>query len=176
MSSNTHPRPAAGYVVAHTLFSAAADARQAAWRERVHVGLTATSRAIPGTLGQEVVVDGRYVVYTDEPVRVGGGGGAPSPHELLPAALAACVGTSLVMYARTKSWDLGDVSVDVDYDHRSTPRRCRIEIRIGAELAGAQLERLERVAAACPVRRSLEGGVKFHERIVRDAAPAEEAA
>jgi putative redox protein len=75
------------------------------------MSLTATSRSVAGTLRQEVVVDGRHGIVTDEPVDLGGEGTAPSPHELLPAALASCIGTTLVMYARAKSWDLGEVTV-----------------------------------------------------------------
>jgi uncharacterized OsmC-like protein len=91
--------------------------------------------------------------------------GVPAPHELFPAALAACVATTLVMYARTKEWDLGDVTVDVDYDHRSTPRVFEVGIRLTGELSDAQLERLEKVAAACPLRRSIESGIEFVERM-----------
>ena len=69
------------------------------------------------------------------------------------AALAGCVSTVLVMYARTKEWDLGEVSVDVDYDHQATPRRASITIALTGDLTQEQLERLEKVAASCPVRR-----------------------
>lgn len=68
--------------------------------------LTATARSIPGTLRQAVVIDGQHHLITDEPPHSGGDGSGPAPHELLPAALAACISTTLVMYARTKSWDL----------------------------------------------------------------------
>ena len=131
------------------------------------MGLTATARSIPGTLRQEVVIDGQHRLITDEPQRVGGGGSGPAPHELFPAALAACVSTTLVMYARTKGWELGEVSVEVDYDHRSSPRRFQIAIRLTGELSDAQLERLERVAQACPLRRSIEAGIEFVESIER---------
>lgn len=130
------------------------------------MSLTATSRAIPGTLRQEVVIDGRHRLITDEPVEVGGEGSAPAPHELLPAALASCVSTTLVMYARRKGWELGEVRVDVSYDHRATPRRADITIGLGTELSAEQLELLEKVAAACPVRRSLETEFEFNEQIV----------
>jgi putative redox protein len=130
------------------------------------MSLTATSRAIPGTLRQEVVIDGRHRLITDEPVEVGGEGSAPAPHELLPAALASCVSTTLVMYARRKGWELGEVRVDVSYDHRVTPRRADITIGLGTELSAEQLELLEKVAAACPVRRSLETEFEFNEQIV----------
>src|SRR6476469_9932899 len=129
--------------------------------------LTATARSIPGTRRQEVVIDGRHRLVTDEPQHLGGEGSGPAPHELFPAALAACVSTTLVMYARTKGWDLGDVQVAVDYDNRSTPRRFEVAIELGGELTDEQLRRLEKVAASCPVRRSVEAGIEFVETIER---------
>jgi putative redox protein len=129
------------------------------------MSLTASSRSIPGTLRQEVVIDGRHRLITDEPRTVGGEDSAPAPHELFPAAVASCVSTVLVMYARTKGWDLGQVTVDVAYDHRSTPRRFEIAIHLSGDLTGAQIERLEKVASTCPVRRSIETGIGFKETI-----------
>jgi putative redox protein len=130
------------------------------------MSLTATSRSIPGTLRQEIVIDGKHRLITDEPVEVGGDGSAPAPHELLPAALASCVSTTLVMYARRKGWQLGEVRVDVSYDHRATPRRADIAIGLDADLSAEQLQLLEKVAAACPVRRSIETEFEFNEQIV----------
>jgi putative redox protein len=127
------------------------------------MSLTATSRSIPGTLRQEVVIDGRHRLITDEPQRLGGDGSAPAQHELLPAAVASCVATVLEMYARTRGWDLGGVAVDVMFDNQSTPRRCEVAVELGGELTAGQLDRLEKVARSCPVRRSLEGGVEFTE-------------
>jgi putative redox protein len=131
------------------------------------MSLTATARSIPGTLRQEVVIDGQHRLITDEPQRLGGEGSGPAPHELFPAALAACVSTTLVMYARTKGWELGEVTVAVEYDNRSTPRRFEVAIKLGGELSEAQLERLEKVARSCPLRRSIEAGVEFVETIER---------
>jgi putative redox protein len=129
------------------------------------MSLTATARSVSGSLRQEIVIDGRHHLTTDEPVAVGGEGTAPAPHELLVAALASCVSTVLVMYARTKEWDLGQVSVDVVYDHHATPRRADITIAVTGDLTPEQLTRLEKVAATCPVRRSIEVGIEFSERI-----------
>jgi len=131
------------------------------------MSLTATARSIPGTLRQQVVIDGRHRLITDEPERLGGDGSAPAPHELFPAALAACISTTLVMYGRTKGWELGEVSVAVDYDHRSTPRRFDVAVELGGDLTDAQLERLERVARSCPLRRSIEAGIEFEETLSR---------
>jgi putative redox protein len=128
------------------------------------MSLTATARSIPGTLRQEVVIDGQHRLITDEPEHLGGEG-APAPHELFPAALASCISTTLVMYARTKGWELGGVAVAVDYDNKSTPRRFEIAIELGGDLTDEQLERLEKVAASCPVRRAIEAGIEYNETI-----------
>jgi putative redox protein len=129
------------------------------------MSLTATARSIPGTLRQEVVIGGKHRLITDQPEEFGGDGSGPSPHELFPAALAACVTVTLVQYGRTKGWDLGDVSVAVDYDNHSTPRRVQITVELGGDLTEEQLERLKKVARACPLRRSVEAGFQFAERI-----------
>lgn len=129
------------------------------------MSLTAVARSVPGTLRQEVVVDGRHYLLTDEPERLGGEGLGPAPHELFPAALAACVSTTLVRYAETKEWELGDVTVDVEYGNRSTPRRFEVRVELTGDLDAEQLAQLEKVAAACPLRRSLNAGFEFSERL-----------
>jgi putative redox protein len=129
------------------------------------MSLTATARSIPGTLRQEIVIDDRHRLFADQPERYGGEGSGPSPHELFPAALAACVTVTLVQYGRTKGWDLGEVRVDVDYENRSSPRHVETVIRLDGELSEEQLARLEKVARACPLRRSIETGFEFVERI-----------
>jgi putative redox protein len=129
------------------------------------MSLTATARSIPGTLRQDVLVNGKFHLVTDEPESVGGEDSAPAPHELLPAALASCISTVLVMYARTKGWDIGEVSVAVDYDHHATPRRFDVSITLTGDLTEEQLARLDKVGATCPVRKSLEAGVEIVERL-----------
>lgn len=137
------------------------------------MGLSATARSIPGTLRQEVVIGGQHCLITDQPERLGGDGTGPSPHELFPAALAACVTVTLVQYGRTKGWELGDVRVAVDYDHHATPRRFSVTVELGGDLSDAQLERLARVARACPLRRSIEAGIEFEETLThRVSEPA----
>jgi putative redox protein len=131
------------------------------------MSLTATARSIPGALHQEVVIDGEHRLITDEPEHLGGEGSAPTPHELFPAALASGISTTLVMYARTKGWELGDVAVAVEYDNKSTPRRFDVAIELGGDLTGERLGRLEKVAASCPVRRAIEAGIEFDETIAR---------
>ena len=129
------------------------------------MSLTASARNLAGTLRQAIVVDGRHHLVTDQPERLGGGGAGPSPHELFRAALAGCIASTLARYARTKGWDLGEIQVDVDYNHHSKPRLVEVAIQVEAELTATQVSRLEKVAAACPLRRSLDVGFEFEERL-----------
>jgi uncharacterized OsmC-like protein len=62
------------------------------------------------------------------------------------------------------------VTVEVDYENHSTPRRFEITIQLGGDLSEAQLERLEKVARSCPLRSSIEAGIKFVERFERPDA------
>ncbi len=132
------------------------------------MSMRATSKLVGASLCSSVDVNGRHELVTDEPVRLGGSDLGPAPHELLPAAVASCVATTIAMYARTKGWDLGELSVDVDYDNEAVPRRLEIEIHLPDSLAPAQVERLKRVARTCPIRRALETGFAFEERILEE--------
>ena len=54
--------------------------------------------------------------------------------------------------------------IDVDYDNKAVPRRFDVDISFGGEL-DEQLARLAKVAAACPLQRSIEAGFELHERL-----------
>jgi putative redox protein len=130
------------------------------------MSMTATARRIDTGLEHEVDVNGRHTIVTDEPESLGGADRGPAPHELLAAMIASCISTTLAMYARTRSWDIGETVVHVDYDSDSSPRRVAIEVQLPDDLTPDQRRRLERVAETCPARRALEAGFVFEERIV----------
>ena len=94
--------------------------------------LRASACSEPGSLRQEVTIDGgRHVLTTDEPEHLGGTDSGPAPHELFPAALASCVSTTIVMYARARSWEIGRVQVDAQ--DQSTPLERFRDLLRGAE-------------------------------------------
>lgn len=133
------------------------------------MSLTASARSIGGTMRHEIDVNGRHTIVTDEPQSLGGTDVGPAPHELLPATLASCISTMIVLYALRKGWDVGDVRVDVEYHHESEPRRFDVEVHLPDGLTDEQLVRLRRVADTCPVRRALEGSFEFDERVLTAA-------
>ena len=128
--------------------------------------MTATTHRVGISLKHEVDVNGRHMIVTDEPLSLGGTDEGPAPHELLPAALASCIATMVAMYAEKRGWQIGDASVDVSYDSEASPRRFEIQLNLPPGLSSEQLRRLERVAESCPLRRALEAGFTFQERLV----------
>jgi putative redox protein len=134
------------------------------------MAMTAIARRAGNRLKHEVDVNGRHTIVTDEPERLGGTNQGPAPHELLAATLASCIATMVAMYAQNRGWDIGETSVDVDYDADSVPRRFAVEVHFPDNLTADQRRRLERVAETCPVRRALETGFVFEERTVTAGA------
>jgi putative redox protein len=140
------------------------------------MSMTATARRVGHTLKHEVDINGRHVIITDEPERLGGTDEGPAPHELLAAMLASCVATMISVHAERRGWNVGELAVDVNYDSESIPRRVTVDLHLPDDLTPDQQRRLERVAETCPARRALEAGFVFEEKIVltprvsRDAA------
>jgi putative redox protein len=113
------------------------------------------------------VRNGEHTLTADEPKKHGGTDEGPSPQELLAASLASCSAVTLEMYADRKGWDIGDVTVDVNYEpaQRGSPTRFEINVKLQKELPEDQRERLMQIVARCPVHRTLEGEVIFDEKL-----------
>ncbi len=136
------------------------------------MSFTASARPIDGTLRHEIDVNGRHTIATDEPKALGGTDTGPAPHELLPAMVASCISTMVMLYATRRGWGLDHMRVDVDYDADTTPRRLAVNVHLPSGLTDEQVARLRRVAETCPVRRAFEAGFEFEEAIVIDRAAA----
>ncbi len=132
------------------------------------MSLTATAHSTGDTLRQDVLIDGRQHLITDEPQRLGGTDRGPAPHELLPAALAACIATTIRTYARTKGWAVGELTIDVVYENTATPRHFDVTINLPDDLTDEQARRIMRAAETCPVRRAIEAGMTFDEHLPED--------
>jgi uncharacterized OsmC-like protein len=119
---------------------------------------------------QSIAVD-HYRLIADEPVSAGGTGTGPTPYDLLAAALGACTSMTISVYARRKAWPLESVTVTVRHSkvHAADCETCdtqdgRIDrldctITLDGALDGAQRQDLLRVAAKCPVHRTLKADI-----------------
>jgi putative redox protein len=128
--------------------------------------MRAISRRIGERLRQHVKMR-EHELTADEPKDTGGDNSGPSPQELLAASLASCTAVTMEMYAARKGWEVGEITVDVDYEpaHRGSPTRFEMTVSLPKEVPEDQRERLMQIAAKCPVHRTLEGEVMFDERV-----------
>jgi putative redox protein len=108
-----------------------------------------------------------HTITADEPKDHGGDDGGPSPQELLAASLASCTAITVEMYARRKGWDVVGMTVDCEYTpaERGSVTRFNLVLKMPANLTEDQVEKLQVIAAKCPVHRTLEGEVAFAERV-----------
>ena len=123
------------------------------------------------------ILIGRHRIQADEPVEVGGCDAGPNPYELLLAALGACTGMTLRMYAIRKQWPLEDIRV------RLIHRRVHAEDCLGCETKEGLLDRVEReimlvgnltaeqrqrlleIANKCPLHRTLTSEIHIETRL-----------
>lgn len=128
--------------------------------------MRAVARRDGGKFTQEVTIR-EHELTADEPTEHGGDDTGPSPQELLAASLASCTAITMEMYAQRKGWDVGEMTVDVEYEpaQRGSPTRFHMIVKMPKELPEEQRQRLMQIAAKCPVHRTLEGEVMFDERV-----------
>jgi putative redox protein len=127
----------------------------------------ATAHRSTGTTFRHSVDIRNHQLVIDESKESGGDDEGPSPQELLAASLASCTAITIEMYAQRKGWDIGIVEVEVEYTpaERGCPTKFSLDLRLPAGCTDEQRERLQVIAARCPVHRTLEGEVMFEDRL-----------
>ncbi len=135
-----------------------------------------TVRTRAGGFRTDMFANGHALV-ADEPVSYGGTNLGPSPYDYLQAALGACTGMTVQMYAARKKWPLDSVVVRLQHEkiHAQDCADCddpahRIdhferELEIHGALNQEQRERLLEISEKCPVHRTLHGEVKISTRL-----------
>jgi len=123
-------------------------------------------RSAPTSFTHRIDIRGHQLL-SDEPAEHGGDDEGPNPQELLAASLASCTAITMEMYAKHKGWDIGQVEVQVDYSpaERGCPTRFSLALRLPNSCSEDQIQRLQVIAAKCPVHRTLEGEVMFDDRV-----------
>ena len=92
-----------------------------------------------------------HFVVTDVPVSDGGEDTAPTPVEYLLTAIGGCVAITLRMYAARRSWDVGEITVNVFQLKDEQGSYLREEISFENDITEDQRKRLLVFAGKCPV-------------------------
>jgi uncharacterized OsmC-like protein len=136
------------------------------------VAVEVTGRYI-GTLKTEMVHGPSGVsLRTAAPVDNQGDGSSFSPTDLVAAALASCMVTTMAIVAESHGIDLAGVRFRVEKHMTEAPPRAiarlPVEIHMPASLSPEDRQRLERAAHSCPVHRSLGPEIEKDVRFVYD--------
>ena len=118
-----------------------------------------------------------HAMVADEPQDYGGTNRGPSPYEYLLAALGACTGMTIQMYARHKKWPLEKAVVRLshqkihaeDCDHCEAAEgkidRMERELELVGTLDDQQRQRLLEIAERCPVHKTLHSKVDIISKL-----------
>ncbi len=118
-----------------------------------------------GPLQQRLSV-GDLHFLSDSEVSRGGDGTGPSPHELLAAALGACTGMTLKMYAERKQWSLQNAIISVDIVRENNIERFIRTIQLIGDLNQEQKERFIDIANKCPIHKALSGEIEIQTECI----------
>lgn len=104
-------------------------------------------------------------IITDAPTDNNGKGEAFSPTDLVCAALASCMITTMGIVANRENIDISGLKIDIEKIMAQSPRKIaeiKLELVMPAsiQLTDKQKEVLKRAAHTCPVALSLDPSVK----------------
>ncbi len=129
------------------------------------------TRSLDGPF-RTLVTNGRVCIDSDAAREGRGGGGGLRPHELLEAALAACMNISVRHQAEALGVGPVEVRTAVQLD-RSRPGEAayHFRFRIEGELAAEERRRLESAARSCLLGHTLRRAVSLVEDPGLELAP-----
>lgn len=105
--------------------------------------------------------NGRHQFFADEPAEKGGKDTAPTPDELLEAALASCTLVTLRMYTDHKQWNVGEITISVSLQRVEGKSIITRVMKFEKQVTEEQKQRLIQVAKACPVSKTISGNAEL---------------
>ena len=121
---------------------------------------------------------GPHLFQADEPSENGGKDAGPGPHDLVLAALGACAGITVQMYADRKQWPLEGVHVVLSYAKVPEADRADSDTKMGmvdgiemgisfdGDLSEDQQRRMLEIAGKCPIHRLLSSPVPIQTKLL----------
>jgi putative redox protein len=126
-------------------------------------------KTLPDPYAVEVTAR-NHTWIVDEPVETGGGDQGPGTFEELLSSIGTCGAITMCMYARRKEWPLEGVEIELEYERLKTSGSGRVSeirsrIRLKGDLSEEQRSRLVEISQRCPVKRAVEGEVRFQAEL-----------
>jgi len=106
----------------------------------------------------------QHRVVTDQSERAGGDDSAPSPTELISAALGSCIALYVHQFCESRGLPRDGLRVEVTPRNAANPNRIAelaVRVCLAAELPPHAMEMLERVVRSCPVHNTLVHGAQI---------------
>ena len=100
-------------------------------------------------------------VLTDQSVHAGGEDAAPSPIELISAALGGCVALYVHQFCQSRGFPDDGLRIEVVPHNATSPNRIDaldVTVRLPVALPPHAMEMLERVVRSCPAHNTLVHG------------------
>lgn len=113
-----------------------------------------------------LISNGVHTWYADEPEYNGGKDSAPSPGELLLAAVGSCATITLRMYAKRKEWPLDKIEIELKLEESKTVsgitiNRITEKLHVHGDLDEEQITRLKALIPKCPIAKVVTGPVEI---------------
>jgi putative redox protein len=138
---------------------------------------TDAGRWVTATIGPKGfrtdVQAGAHAIVVDEPTALGGTDMGPTPYDYMLAALGSCTVMTLRIYANRKGWPLEGATVQLrsGRSHEKDCEDCETKpvglgvierkIELDGPLTDEQRVRLLQIADRCPVKQTLEKGIRI---------------
>jgi len=119
---------------------------------------------------RQLVTVGPHRLVADLPADEDGEDAGPGPYDLLAASLGACTAMTVQWAAEKRGIALEHVAVRVTQARTDKGHVFRRSLRLSGDLSEADRAQLEHAADACPVSRTLAGGISIETRVTVDAA------
>jgi len=119
--------------------------------------------SFPGGKRVDADFDG-VTVATDQPVDEGGDGTAPAPFDLFIASLATCAGIYILGFCQNRDISTEGIRLVQSLERDDESKKIEtvsIRIEVPPEFPEKYLGALERVAAKCTVKKTLESPPAF---------------
>ncbi len=118
---------------------------------------------------RQLITVGPHKILTDLPADEQGEDSGPGPYDLLLAALGACTAMTVQWAAEKRGIPLEHVDVRLTQTRTAQGHLFRRSLVLSGDLTEADRAQLEHAADACPVSRTLTGGVSIETRVEIDS-------